>query len=322
MPPIAHALPAWLAAGLLVLSGCSPLDALDRIEPEGGYVRDEGLAYGPHPRQRLDVYRPARAASGRGAPVIVFFYGGGWRSGERQGYRFVCRALARQGYVAVVADYRLYPEAHFPAFVDDTALALRWARDHAGRYGGDPGRLYAMGHSAGAFNAAMAAVAPEYLARVGMKPADLAGVIGLAGPYAFNPLATGRTRPIFAPAAGPGATGAAAGGTANADAESAIASLRPVTALKPGIVLPPMLLLHGRADTTVGPYNTERLAQRVRAAGGRAEEVYLDGVGHIGIVLQLSERFGGGGGSGSGSGDGNGGASRVVAAIVRFVGAP
>jgi acetyl esterase/lipase len=318
MPNFARLQPAWLAAGLLLLAGCSPLETLDRIEPEGGYVRDEGLAYGPHPRQRVDVYRPettaGRPAAGRGAPAVVFFYGGGWRSGERQGYRFVGRALARQGYVAIVADYRLYPEAHFPAFIDDTALALRWARDHAGRYGGDPGRLYAMGHSAGAFNAAMAAVAPEYLARVGMKPGDLAGVIGLAGPYAFNPLATGRTRPIFAPAAGAPVSGA------TGDAESAIASLRPVTALKPGIALPPMLLLHGRADTTVGPYNTERLAQRVRAAGGRAEEVYLDGVGHIGIVLQLSERFGGG--SGGGSGDGNGAASRVVAAIVRFVGAP
>lgn len=296
-----RAAPAAVSAGLLVLAGCSPLEALDRVEPEGGYVRDEGLAYGPHPRQRLDVYRPAARAGAAGAraPVIVFFYGGGWRSGERAGYRFVGRALALQGYVAVVADYRLYPEARFPAFVEDAALALRWARDNAGRYGGDPGRLYALGHSAGAYNAAMVAVEPAYLAAVGMKPSDLAGVVGLAGPYAFNPRATARTRPIF-------------------EGPAPDEALRPVLRVRASAPPPPLLLVHGRADGTVAPYNTERLAERARAAGGRVEELYLDGVGHIGLVLQMSERFG--------PGDGGGGAARVgrtvLGAIARFVGRP
>lgn len=268
-----------LGIAALLLTGCSPLDALDRLEPSDGYRLAGDIAYGPAARHRLDVYMPdLPAAAGQARPVIVFFYGGGWRSGERAGYRFVGRALAGLGFVAIVADYRLFPAVRFPAFVEDGALALRWARDNAARYGGDPRRLFVMGHSAGAYNAIMLASDPRYLAAVGMAPRDLAGAIGLAGPYAFDPLSVRSTRPIFEPAAG------------SPDTARPVAR---IAALPQPAGAPPMLLLHGRADTTVAPWNTERMAAALRARGSRADTAYYDGVGHIGLVLEFSARLGG-----------------------------
>ncbi len=271
-----------LGIAALLVTGCSPLDALDRLEPADGYRLAGDIAYGPAARHRLDVYVPdLPAAAGQARPVIVFFYGGGWRSGARAGYRFVGRALAGLGVVAIVADYRLYPEVRFPAFLEDGALALRWARDNAERYGGDPRRLFVMGHSAGAYNAIMLASDPRYLAAMGMAPRDLAGAIGLAGPYAFDPLSVRSTRPIFEPAA------ASPGGADTARPVARIAALpQPAAA-------PPMLLLHGKADTTVAPWNTERMAAALRARGSRVDTASYDGVGHIGMVLDFSARLGG-----------------------------
>src|SRR3954471_6699526 len=95
------------------VSGCSGLDLLDAVTPSGGYVAETDVAYGEHPRQRLDVYRPAQPGAGP-APLVVFFYGGNWDSGQRQDSRFVGQSLASQGIVAVVPDYRLFPEVRHP----------------------------------------------------------------------------------------------------------------------------------------------------------------------------------------------------------------
>ena len=84
------------------------------------------------------------------APVVVFLYGGSWRNGAREDYRFVGRRLAQQGMLVLVADYRTYPETIFPGFVEDGASAVAWARAHAAGWGGDPRCLFVAGHSAGA----------------------------------------------------------------------------------------------------------------------------------------------------------------------------
>src|SRR6185295_10367345 len=174
-----------LAAALSVLaSACAPLGLLDAITPVGTYQPNLGIAYGPEPRHRLDIYVPDGFARPR--PVIVFFYGGNWQSGERGGYRFVAESLTRAGNVVVIPDYRLYPAVRFPAFLDDSARAVAWVAANIGRYGGDPDALYLMGHSAGAYNAAMVALDRSYLRAVG--GAKIAGVIGIAGPYDFLPL--------------------------------------------------------------------------------------------------------------------------------------
>ncbi len=104
------------------------------------------VAYAGRPRHTLDICRPVDAVA---APVVVFFYGGGWRHGNKRLYRYVAKALARRGCVAVVPDYRVYPEARYPDFIEDAALAVRWLKDNAARFGGDPEKIFLQGHSAG-----------------------------------------------------------------------------------------------------------------------------------------------------------------------------
>ena len=85
----------------------------------------------------------------------MIFYGGGWEDGSRADYRFAAMALARRGVVVMVPDYRLYPDVRFPDFIADGARAVRWARRNAIEFGADPRLLFSVGHSAGAYIAAM-----------------------------------------------------------------------------------------------------------------------------------------------------------------------
>jgi acetyl esterase/lipase len=217
-------------------------------------------AYGVLPAQHLDVHR-ARGADP--APVAVFLYGGRWREGRREDYRFVAAALAARGILVVVPDYRRYPEVRFPGFVEDAALAVGWVREHARRHGGDPDRIVLVGHSAGAHIAALLATDARFLARHGLHPRDLAGVVGIAGPYDFLPLTDPGLRAVFGEEAGWDAS-------------------QPVRFVDGDE--PPFLLLHGDADRSVGPYNSARLAARLRAAAGEVEHRVYPGVGHVRIL--------------------------------------
>lgn len=191
----------WLLLPLLALTGivaCAPVRVLNVLSSaSGGHSVSPGVAYGPLTRQALDVYTPAAGAPHGGWPVVVFFYGGSWNSGQRADYRFVGAALAARGVLTLVADYRLYPEVRFPEFLRDSALALAWGLDNAARLGGDPKRVFVMGHSAGGYNAAMLALDPLWLAPTRHTPADLAGWVGLAGPYDFFPTDNPLAQPVF-----------------------------------------------------------------------------------------------------------------------------
>ena len=112
---------------------------------------------------------------------MIFFYGGGWNSGSRSDYGFAGSAFAGQGFVAIVPDYRLVPATRFPGFVEDGALAVKWARDHAERFGGDPNRITVAGHSAGAYLAMLLATDPRWLAAHKLAPRDIAGVAPVSG---------------------------------------------------------------------------------------------------------------------------------------------
>jgi acetyl esterase/lipase len=175
--------------------GLLPIDLLNLWEPTGAWEEYLGLAYGARPLQKLDVYKPRHAAK---APVLVFFYGGSWQRGSRDLYRFVGASLAAQGIVTVVPDYSIFPPARFPMFVEDAARAVRFTRDNATQWGGDPARLVLIGHSAGAYIAAMLSFDPQWLRQVGLNSqTDLAGFIGLAGPYDFLPIKSRTLRTIF-----------------------------------------------------------------------------------------------------------------------------
>lgn len=190
----------WIAlplAMLVLLTACSPLTVLNGVRARNTETVEPGVPYGEGPRRRLDIHTPAVAAPPGGWPVVVFFYGGSWNSGDRADYRFVGEALAARGVLTLVADYRLYPEVRFPEFLNDSAQALAYGLREAGRLGGNPKRVFVMGHSAGGYNAAMLALDARWLKGTGHSPDELAGFIGLAGPYEFLPITNADARPVF-----------------------------------------------------------------------------------------------------------------------------
>jgi acetyl esterase/lipase len=220
-----------------------------------------GVAYGKNPRHQLDIYRPADGPAP--APVIVFFYGGNWNSGERADYRFVGAALAARGYVAVLPDYRLYPQVRYPDFLADSAQAVRWVFDHVADWGGDPRRVFVMGHSAGAYNAAMLALNPAYLKAAGFDSQRLHGLIGLAGPYDFLPLIGPISKAVFG------------------FPDTSITT-QPIHYASSAA--PPTLLLTGTRDDVVDPGNSLRLAARLQHHGVPARVVTYPNLGHRTLI--------------------------------------
>ncbi|TDV65850.1 alpha/beta hydrolase [Pseudomonas sp. LP_7_YM] len=256
-----------VAGGLLgLLIGCSPLKVLNALTPGGTFSKTADLSYGNDPRNRLDVYTPTGEPAN--APVVVFFYGGSWNTGSRSDYSFVGEALASRGVVAVLADYRLYPQVHYQGFLDDSARAVGWTREHIHQYGGDPARLYVMGHSAGGYNAAMIALDPKWLAAVNMKPSMISGWIGLAGPYDFLPVENPEVKPVFF--------------FPNSPPDS-----QPINHVS--AESPPALLMAARDDTVVNPArNTGGMARRLREQGVSVRELYFPRPGHATLVAAFS----------------------------------
>ena len=256
-----------------LLTACSAVDVLNATVPSDTYRIAPDLSYGTLPRQKVDVYLPRQSLADKamavgGSPMVVFFYGGSWSSGDRADYRFVGEALAAQGIVAVVADYRLSPEVRYPVFVQDSALATRWAFENAQKYGVDPARVFVMGHSAGAYNAAMLALDKRWLGAVGLSPTRLAGWIGLAGPYDFLPIGDRQTRVAFE--------------WPNTPADSQ-------ALFHASSASPPALLLAPEQDSLV---NTQRstvgMAKRLKNSGVRVESELFDTVSHITIVAAMA----------------------------------
>lgn len=184
-----------LTFGTALLAGCSV--GLNKLAPSSTYQLTEGTAYGALPRNKLDIFRPIQAAPPGGWPVVVFFYGGSGNWGQRAEYHFVGEALASRGVLTLVADYRLYPEVRYPDFLHDSAQAVAYALREAGALGGDPARVFVMGHSAGAYNAAMVALDARWLHAAGAAPSALAGWVGLAGAYDFLPITNPNVQPLF-----------------------------------------------------------------------------------------------------------------------------
>ena len=242
-----------------------PVATLNWLADRSGYERETGIAYGDHPRQRLDVYRPPYDPEAE-PPVVVFFYGGAWSGGDRDSVRFVGQFLASRGFIVVIPDYRLRPEVAFPAFLEDGARALRWTQDHIAIQGGDPRRIFLMGHSAGAYNAMMLALDRRYGEAAGFDARNIRGVVGLAGLYDFK-LDTDLWRWVFGAAPDYNDT-------------------QPVYFAASGA--PPVLLVTGDQDETVDPENSRSLARHLEAAGAPVTLREVPGFRHMGVLLKLS----------------------------------
>jgi acetyl esterase/lipase len=233
----------------------SDIDRNKAAEPMDDLSVTRNMAYAPGDRHSLDVYVLRGAAKPR--PVIVYLYGGGWFAGSKSSFAWVGAALARRGFAVVIPDYRLYPEVHWPKFLEDDAAAVRWARDHAASFGGDPGTLVLMGHSAGAHDAFSLAVEPQWLGAVGMAPRDLKALVGLSGVYSMFPLDGRREHAIFGPQTG---------------------YTEPVDHVDGHA--PPMLLIIGDQDRAAEPSDSDNVAAKVRAKGGIAEVIHYASLGH------------------------------------------
>lgn len=262
----------------VILGACSPLGTLNLVlADDEGVSAVEGVVYGPESRHRLDVYTPSQSSLTK-RPAVIFFYGGSWRNGDRADYRFVGQALARRGVVTIIPDYRLYPQAKFPEFMHDAAKAVRWVVENADTLQVDADRISLAGHSAGAHLAATLALDPRYLDAEGLRRFRIASVIGIAGPYAFDPLAYTWTRPVFQDT-GDIDNARPAVLAAGYDRDSGAHEL------------PTFTLLHGADDTTVFPKNSKILAKALRAAKVRVRYSVYPDIGHYKILLAFYPAF-------------------------------
>ena len=247
-------------------SACSRLELYAANLPAafGSYRRKSDLAYGKQPQQRLDVYVPDGAAAAR--PLVVFWYGGRWTHGDKGDYKFVGAALAALGCVAVLPNYRHYPDVKLAGFMEDAALAALWAHDHAAEFGADAERFYLMGHSAGAHIAALVTLDQRYFRAAGRVP-SIAGLIGLSGPYDFLPLTDADLQDMFGP-------------------PERYADSQPINFVRADA--PPALLVQGLKDTYVAPKNSVNLAAALEAKGVPVTLKLYPALSHADTVAALS----------------------------------
>ncbi|MDI3308899.1 MAG: alpha/beta hydrolase [Acetobacteraceae bacterium] len=265
--PLQRRLLLLLAPGAaLVASACSMASGGEAPASQSGIGIERDVPYAAGPRQLLDIYRP-EAGEG-GLPLILFFHGGQWQMGSKDSLEnhVIAMDLAERGAVVLAANYRLYPETRFPGFLEDAAAAVVWARRHAARLGADPDAIFVAGHSAGGYMALMLALDGQWLAREGMDHRDLAGAIGIAGPYAGNFPRHWAVSPVFA-------------------GQPDLAPLLPESFAAADA--PPLLLLGGGMDGIVGASQVRIMEERVVRAGGRVESRVYPGIGHLGILMSL-----------------------------------
>ena len=248
----------------------STLDRIDGFFTSG----DAELAAGPvrlgeADRQRLYVWKPSGEADGL-RPVVVWIHGGGWNAGDPADYAFIGRNLAAQGYVTVVAGYRLVPGGEYPAMLEDTAAAVAWTYRNIAQHGGDPEKIALMGHSAGAYNVVQVGLDRRWLAGQGLPDNAVDAVVGLAGPYDIFPFTSDSTRAAF-------------GGWSRPEEVDSFTYVRGDA--------PPMLLATGGDDETVDPRHSSELAAAITKAGGTAQAISFDGMGHAGILMALGRPF-------------------------------
>ncbi|RZI84888.1 MAG: alpha/beta hydrolase [Rubrivivax sp.] len=256
-------------AAVMALAACAPLQVINALVPDKSHVFTPSVPYGTGPRQHLDVYQPVGTQPPTGWPVVVFFYGGTWHEGDKAQYRFLGEAMAARGVVTMVADYRLYPEASYPDFLVDCAQAVAYALTAAPRYGGDPRRVVVMGHSAGGYNAAMVALDARWLAAQGHRPSELAGWVGLAGPYDFIPIIDPQARETFH--------------HPNVPPDS-----QPIAHVS--AQAPRTFIGLGMTDQEVNPYrNGIQLASLLSAAGVPVVLKQYENVGHITLIGAFSQ---------------------------------
>ncbi|WP_254869905.1 alpha/beta hydrolase [Thalassospira sp. HF15] len=244
-----------------MLAGCDKLAAYNHWQAGDLKPDVAALSYGPDDRQVLDLYLPEQSM--QPAPLLVWFYGGSWDSGDRAKYAFVAKRFNELGYAVAIHDYRLVPDVHFPAFIEDGASAVAYVKQYAAQHPEQikDGPIMLAGHSAGAYNAVQMVSDPVYLKAVDLDRSAIAGIIGLSGPYDFYPYDVAATQNAF-------------GDTPASESQPVEMDLAH---------MPPLLLVTGTRDHTVYPRNSRRLAE----LAPKAELVEIPDTGHAGTLIAL-----------------------------------
>jgi len=225
-------------------------------------------------RHRLDVYAP-RQKTAVGRPVVIFIHGGNWDSGNKNLYSFIGRRLAKQGVVAVIINYRLAPTVQVPAMADDCARATAWVVQHITEYGGDPQRVFVMGHSAGGGLAALLATDNSLFTRRGLAQNPVRGAIlddpaGLDMYDYLKKMQYGGDERYLVP------FGKDPAGW------KAVSALYYATAASP-----PFLLFIGGETYPSISHSSEKFRQKLRQLGREPQFTVLPGKKHVPMVLQL-----------------------------------
>jgi acetyl esterase/lipase len=275
----------WLGAALLAAGvvGVAIAPSWRNYYLRRGAVRIvEDVPYVPgrvDSKHRLDLYLPRAGA--RPWPVVVFVHGGFWRPFDRRMLQpftglhgCVGVALANHGVATAVLSYRQLPEAaSLGDAIDDVARAVRYLVDNIGDEGGDPTRVYVVGHSAGGLVAALLATEPAYLREAGVGPERVRGFAGLAGPYDLARLMAFPDRSLAAKVRA---------STTDGDVER----YSPERHVRRGG--PPTLLLVGGDDTPALLAEQRSMAAALRNVGGDVTAAELPGEGHMDLVMHLS----------------------------------
>jgi arylformamidase len=227
---------------------------------------EKDLAYGDHPLQKLDVYLPDKPTH---SPVMVYIHGGGWAKGDKAAVGVKPAFFNRKGWIFVSVNYRLLPEGKHPANVDDVALAIAKVHDDVVGHGGDPDKLFIMGHSAGAHLASLVATNPEPLEKAGKSLAILKGVISLDTNAYDLPTLTGTAmKPFYDSVFG-------------TDPEL-LKDASPQLHIAAGKGIPPFLICYSRG--------MGRQAEPVRSGAAEAFRAALENAGVPASVIDASDR--------------------------------
>ena len=252
-----------------LLSGCQSVGFFVANLPNSfaDTTRHSNMAYGENQSHTWDIYIPSNTSTP--PPVVVFLYGGGWSSGNKENYGFVAHNLIKQGFAVVIPDYQKYPPALYPDFVKDIALATRWVKDNIHNYGADANSLHLLGHSAGAHTGAMLMADKQYLKAQQLTPNVYKSFAGLAGPYHFTPEEE-KYIAIFGP-------------------PERYATMHAANYIDG--TEPPMLLLHGTDDDIVDVRNLQTLQSAIEKQGGIVTSKLYSNTDHIGIIASFSSAF-------------------------------
>ena len=255
---------AFLIA-VTALAACAPVTVLNNITPSSTFDRSKNVSFGDADRDKLDIYRAEEPKDD--APVLMFVHGGSWDSGSKDIYKFLAEGFTKSGYDIVVPNYRIYPNAKFPDFLEDNAKAVAFTeRTFPNR------KIVLMGHSAGGYNVLMLGLNDKYLSAAGVdRCQSISGIVSLAAPVGVVPLESAPLTEIFPDRF-----------TGND------AVLNNVNGPSPAIFLG-----HGESDTTVSPVNATKLAEKITARGGRAEAEIYPEQSHTDMVKVLSRHFDG-----------------------------